>query len=79
MTVSAVAFAGMGAFAKAAADVSVVEKVVVRNLISLVIAGIVAWRVGRPLLGRRQTRGRFSFAHSSGLAAWSVTSTPSTI
>jgi hypothetical protein len=53
MTVSALAFAGMGAFAKAAADVPVVEKVVVRNLISLVIAGVVAWRAGRPLLGRR--------------------------
>ena len=57
MTVSAAAFAGMGAFVKAAADVPVVEKVVVRNLISLFIAGVVAWRAGRPLLGRRENQG----------------------
>ena len=50
MLISAAAFAAMGAFVKAAADVPLVEKVVVRNLVSLVIAGIVASRMGRPLL-----------------------------
>ena len=68
MTISAVAFAGMGAFAKAAADVPVVEKVVVRNLISLVIAGVVAWRVGRPLLGRRQNQGLLLLRSLLGVA-----------
>jgi drug/metabolite transporter (DMT)-like permease len=57
MTVSALGFAGMAAFAKAAADVPIVEKVVVGNLILLVIAGAVAWRAGRPLLGRRKNQG----------------------
>ena len=56
MLVSAAAFAAMGAFVKAAADVPVVEKVVVRNLISLVIAGVVVWRAGKPFLGRRGNR-----------------------
>jgi drug/metabolite transporter (DMT)-like permease len=53
MLISAAAFAGMGAFVKAATEVPVVEKVVFRNVISLVIAGVVAWRAGKPLLGRR--------------------------
>jgi len=56
MLVSAAAFAAMGAFVKAAADIPVVEKVVVRNLISLVIAGVVVWRAGGPFLGRRGDR-----------------------
>jgi drug/metabolite transporter (DMT)-like permease len=56
MIISAAAFAAMGAFVKAAADVPVVEKVVVRNLISLVIAGVVVWRAGGPFLGRRGNR-----------------------
>ena len=57
MLVSAASFAVMGAFVKAAADVPLVEKVVVRNLISLFIAGVVAWRAGRPFLGRRKNQG----------------------
>ena len=57
MLVSAAAFAAMGAFVKAAADVPVLEKVVVRNLISLVIAGVVTWRAGRTFFGRRGNRG----------------------
>lgn len=52
MLISAAAFAAMGAFVKAATDVPLVEKVVVRNLISLVIAGAVIWRAGRPFFGR---------------------------
>jgi drug/metabolite transporter (DMT)-like permease len=68
MTVSALAFAGMGAFAKAAADVPVVEKVVVRNLISLVIAGAVAWRAGRPFLGRRENQGPLLLRSLLGVA-----------
>ncbi len=51
MLLSAAAFAAMGAFVKAAADVPVVEKVVVRNLITLFIAGGFALGAGRPLLG----------------------------
>ena len=68
MTVSAAAFAGMGAFVKAAADVPVVEKVVVRNLISLVIAGVVAWRAGRPFLGRRENQGLLLLRSLLGVA-----------
>ena len=68
MTVSAVAFAAMGAFVKAAADVPVVEKVVVRNLISLVIAGVFAWRAGRPLLGRRENQGLLLLRSLLGVA-----------
>jgi drug/metabolite transporter (DMT)-like permease len=56
MLVSAAAFAAMSAFVKAAADVPVVEKVVVRNLISLVIAAAVVWRARQPFLGRRGNR-----------------------
>ncbi|MEJ2580315.1 MAG: DMT family transporter [Acidobacteriota bacterium] len=56
MLISAAAFAGMGAFVKAATEVPVVEKVVFRNVISLVIAGVVAWRAGKPLLGRRENQ-----------------------
>jgi drug/metabolite transporter (DMT)-like permease len=52
MLFSAAAFAVMGAFVKAAAEVPVVEKVVVRNLITLFIAGAMAMRGGRSLLGR---------------------------
>jgi drug/metabolite transporter (DMT)-like permease len=68
MTISAAAFAGMGAFVKAAADVPVVEKVVVRNLISLVIAGVFAWRAGRPLLGRRENQGLLLLRSLLGVA-----------
>lgn len=56
MLVSAAAFAAMGAFVKAAADVPVVEKVVGRNLVSLVIAAAVVWRARKPFLGRRGHR-----------------------
>jgi drug/metabolite transporter (DMT)-like permease len=68
MTISAAAFAGMGALVKAAADVPVVEKVVVRNLISLVIAGVFAWRAGRPLLGRRENQGLLLLRSLLGVA-----------
>lgn len=56
MLVSAAAFAGMGAFVKAADAVPVTEKVLVRNLITLILAGMVAVRAGRPLLGRRKNQ-----------------------
>lgn len=52
MVVSAASFAVMGAFVKAAADVPLIEKVVARNLVTLVIAGAMALHAGRPLLGR---------------------------
>lgn len=56
MLASAAAFAGMSACVKAAPEIPLLEKVFVRNLISLVIAGAVALRMGRPLLGRRSSR-----------------------
>ena len=56
MLVSAAAFAVMGACVKAAGDVPLGEKVMVRNLITLVIAGALAIRTRRPLLGRRSNQ-----------------------
>jgi drug/metabolite transporter (DMT)-like permease len=56
MLISAAAFAGMGAFVKATPSVPVLEKVVVRNLITLVIAGVVTWRAGKPFFGRRASQ-----------------------
>lgn len=56
MLVSAAAFAVMGACVKAAEAVPLAEKVMVRNLITLVIAGALAVRAGRPLLGHRRNR-----------------------
>jgi drug/metabolite transporter (DMT)-like permease len=52
MLLSAASFAVMGAFVKAAAGVPLIEKVVARNLVTLVIAGAMALHTGRPLLGR---------------------------
>jgi drug/metabolite transporter (DMT)-like permease len=68
MIVSSAAFSGMGAFAKAAADVPVVEKVVASNLILLVIAGAAARRAGRPLLGRRENQGLLLLRSFLGVA-----------
>jgi drug/metabolite transporter (DMT)-like permease len=68
MLISAAAFAVMGAFVKAAADVPVAEKVVVRNLISLAIAGVVAWRAGKPLLGARESQGHLLVRSLLGIA-----------
>jgi len=53
---SAAAFAVMGACVKAADAVPLVEKVMVRNLITLVIAGGLAIRSGRRLLGHRRNQ-----------------------
>lgn len=53
MLVAAASFATMGAFVKAASEVPLVEKVVVRNLISLLIAGAVIWRARGSFFGRR--------------------------
>jgi drug/metabolite transporter (DMT)-like permease len=53
---SAAAFAVMGACVKAADAVPLVEKVMVRNLITLVIAGWLAIRSGRRLLGHRRNQ-----------------------
>lgn len=52
MLVSAAAFAVMGAFVKAAADTPFLEKVVLRNFVTLASAALIAARSGRPLLGR---------------------------
>jgi drug/metabolite transporter (DMT)-like permease len=52
MILSAAAFAAMGAFVKAAAEVPLLEKVIVRNLVTLVVAGFLALRTGRSLIGR---------------------------
>jgi drug/metabolite transporter (DMT)-like permease len=52
MVVSAAAFAAMGAFVKAAEAVPLTEKVIVRNLLTLVIAAALAVRHKRALLGR---------------------------
>lgn len=52
MLVSAAAFAAMGAFVKAAADTPFVEKVILRNFVTLGSAALIAARSGRPLLGR---------------------------
>ena len=52
MLVSAAAFAVMGAFVKAAADTPFLVKVIFRNLLTLAIAGAVAVRSGRSLLGQ---------------------------
>lgn len=68
MLISAAAFAGMGALVKAASEVPVVEKVVVRNLISLVIAGVVAWRANKPLLGRWENQGLLLLRSLLGVA-----------
>ena len=56
MLVSAAAFAMMSALVKAAPGVPVLEKVLVRNVISLVIAGVVAVRAGRSLFGKRSSQ-----------------------
>lgn len=48
---SALSFAFMGVFVKLATDVAVLEKVVFRNLISLVIALIIVVGNGRPVFG----------------------------
>lgn len=52
MLISALAFAAMGAFVKVAADTPFLEKVIIRNLLTIGIAAMVAFRRGRPLLGR---------------------------
>jgi drug/metabolite transporter (DMT)-like permease len=52
MLVSAAAFAAMGAFVKAATATPFLEKVIVRNLFTLAIAGLLAVARRRPLLGR---------------------------
>jgi drug/metabolite transporter (DMT)-like permease len=53
-TASALSFAGMGVFVKLATDVGVFEKVLFRNLITLVVAYAVVRRNARPVLGRRR-------------------------
>ncbi len=68
MLASAAAFAGMSACVKAAPEVPLLEKVFVRNLISLFIAGAVALRSGRPLLGSRQSRPLLLLRSLLGLA-----------
>lgn len=52
MLISALAFAAMGAFVKAAAETPFLEKVIIRNFLTIGIAAIVALRSGRPLLGQ---------------------------
>jgi drug/metabolite transporter (DMT)-like permease len=56
MVCSATAFAFMGAFVKAAAATPLLDKVIVRNLVTLGIAAAIALRQGHPLLGRRSNQ-----------------------
>lgn len=56
MLVSALCFAVMGVFVKLAGDVPVVEKVMFRNLVTLVVAGGVAIHRRRTLFGRPEHR-----------------------
>lgn len=53
---SAFAFAIMGLFVKLASDVAVVDKVLFRNLVSLVIALVIVLRNHRPFIGKRQNQ-----------------------
>jgi drug/metabolite transporter (DMT)-like permease len=53
---SAFAFAVMGGFVKLAADVAVLDKVVFRNLVSLVVALVIVLRNRRPILGSRSNQ-----------------------
>ena len=53
---SAFSFAVMGVFVTLASEVGVLERVVVRNLITLVITLAVVLRGSRPLLGERRNR-----------------------
>ena len=46
----------MGVFVKLASDVGVFEKVLFRNVVTLVVAFAVALRNGGPLLGRRRNQ-----------------------
>jgi len=52
MLLSAASFAAMGGFVKAAADVPLVEKVVARNVVTLVVAGALVLFGRHSLLGR---------------------------
>jgi len=56
MLFSTLCFAVMGAFVKLAADVPVVEKVMFRNLVTLVVAGGVVLKNRRAPFGRRGNR-----------------------
>jgi drug/metabolite transporter (DMT)-like permease len=53
---SAFSFAVMGVFVRLASEVGVLERVVVRNLITLVITLVIVLRGSRPLLGQRRNR-----------------------
>ena len=53
---SAFAFSVMGVFVKLATNVGVLERVVVRNLVTLAITFVVVLRGSRPLLGERRNR-----------------------
>lgn len=53
---SAFAFAVMGVFVKLAADTPVLDKVVFRNLVSLVIALVIVLRNRRPMVGKRRNQ-----------------------
>lgn len=53
---SAFSFAVMGVFVKLASEVGVFDKVLFRNVVTLVIAFAVVRRNGRPILGRRENQ-----------------------
>lgn len=54
---SALSFAIMGVFVKLATEVGVFEKVLFRNIITLIVALVLVLRNGHPLLGRKLNRG----------------------
>lgn len=53
---SAFSFAVMGVFVRLASEVGILERVVVRNLVTLVITLVIVLRGSRPLLGQRRNR-----------------------
>ena len=55
--ISSLSFAFMGAMVKFAGDIPLYEKVLFRNLISLIIAVIVVYKTKVPLFGKKENRG----------------------
>ena len=55
--ISSLSFAFMGAMVKFAGDIPIYEKVLFRNLISLIIAAIVVYKSKVPLFGKKENRG----------------------
>jgi drug/metabolite transporter (DMT)-like permease len=53
---SALSFAVMGVFVKLASDVAVLDKVLFRNVVTLLVAFVVVRRNGGPFLGRRRSQ-----------------------